>query len=60
MKHHSFDWVNEMNDRGIKKTTVCLKEKPQVQQMPQNAILSIGEMKQNHGGTRKTTTCPKR
>ena len=33
MKYHLFDWVNEMNGRGIKKTTVCLKEKTEVQQM---------------------------
>ena len=45
MKCHSFDWVNEMNDGRIKKTTVCLKEKTEVQQMQQNALLLIGEMK---------------
>ena len=39
MKYHLFDWVNEMNGRGIKKTTVCLKEKTEVQQMQKNAIL---------------------
>ena len=39
MKHHSFDWVNKTYDRGIKKTTVCLKERTKVRLMQQNAIL---------------------
>ena len=50
MKCNSFDWVNKMSHRGVEKTTVCLKEKPEAQNAQQNAILSIVQMKQTMEG----------